>query len=102
MAARPQAHEHAFAAFVESPLWLAQTAHLRPLGLDGLVETGYFEDGGGHVREQGERMRFVLVDGSGEDERDVVMVDGDEGGEWIDDAAEEEGEGVRLFGGEGV
>lgn len=47
-------------------------------------------------------MGFVLVDGSREDERDVIVVDGDEGGEGVDDAAEEEGEGVRLFRSEGV
>lgn len=47
-------------------------------------------------------MGFVLVDGSGENERYVVVVDGDEGGERVDDAAEEEGEGVWLFRGKGV
>lgn len=47
-------------------------------------------------------MGFVLIDGSGKNKRYVVVVDGDEGGERVDDAAEEEGKDVRLFGGEGV
>lgn len=42
-------------------------------------------------------MGFVLIGGSGENERYVVVVDGDEGGEGIDDAAKEEGKGMWLF-----
>ena len=47
-------------------------------------------------------MGLVLVDGSGENERDIVVIDGNEGGEGVDNAVEEEGEGVWLFGGERV